>query len=87
MGDDASYLITGGFGGCGLATAAWLADQGARHLVLVGRRGATTRAQQRAVRALRQRGVAVHCAALRWTSPMPHSCVHWSTGSAPSNRR
>jgi acyl transferase domain-containing protein/acyl carrier protein len=36
---DASYLITGGFGGFGLSTATWLAAQGARHLVLVGRSG------------------------------------------------
>jgi len=34
---DASYLITGGFGGLGLATAAWLVGQGARHLALLGR--------------------------------------------------
>ena len=35
---DAAYLITGGLGGLGLETARWLAAQGARHLVLVGRR-------------------------------------------------
>ncbi|MFD7641889.1 SDR family NAD(P)-dependent oxidoreductase [Kitasatospora sp. NPDC059795] len=34
---DASYLITGGLGGVGLATARSLARAGARHLVLVGR--------------------------------------------------
>jgi acyl transferase domain-containing protein/acyl-CoA synthetase (AMP-forming)/AMP-acid ligase II len=34
---DASYLITGGFGALGLATARWLAQQGARRLVLMGR--------------------------------------------------
>lgn len=39
---DASYLITGGFGAFGLATADWLVRAGARHLVLVGRSGATT---------------------------------------------
>ncbi|MFF3226199.1 SDR family NAD(P)-dependent oxidoreductase [Nocardia suismassiliense] len=36
----ASYLVTGGFGAFGLATARWLVRAGARHLVLVGRRGA-----------------------------------------------
>lgn len=35
---DASYLITGGLTGLGLETARWLVEQGARHLVLVGRR-------------------------------------------------
>ncbi|GGM26017.1 type I polyketide synthase [Micromonospora yangpuensis] len=39
---DASYLVTGGLGGLGLTVARWLADQGARHLVLVGRRGIAT---------------------------------------------
>ncbi|GEN10599.1 Acyl transferase domain-containing protein [Myxococcus fulvus] len=34
---DGAYLITGGLGALGLATAAWLVDAGARHLVLVGR--------------------------------------------------
>jgi phthiocerol/phenolphthiocerol synthesis type-I polyketide synthase C len=34
---DATYLITGGTGGLGLTLARWLADQGARHLVLVAR--------------------------------------------------
>ncbi|MFR9753262.1 type I polyketide synthase [Nocardia sp. 004] len=39
---DARYLITGGFGGFGLAVGRWLVDKGARHLTLIGRRGATT---------------------------------------------
>ncbi|MGZ9226513.1 MAG: SDR family NAD(P)-dependent oxidoreductase, partial [Anaerolineales bacterium] len=34
---NASYLITGGFGGLGLVLARWMAENGARHLVLVGR--------------------------------------------------
>jgi acyl transferase domain-containing protein/SAM-dependent methyltransferase len=33
----AAYLITGGRGGLGLATALWLAERGARHLVLLSR--------------------------------------------------
>ncbi len=37
--DDATYLITGGLGGFGLATARWMVEHGARHLVLLGRRG------------------------------------------------
>jgi myxalamid-type polyketide synthase MxaE and MxaD len=36
---DGTYLITGGCGALGLRVAAWLVDRGARHLVLVGRRG------------------------------------------------
>jgi malonyl CoA-acyl carrier protein transacylase len=34
---DRSYLITGGLGDVGLSMARWLAVQGARHLVLLGR--------------------------------------------------
>ena len=35
---NATYLITGGLGGIGLLLANWLAERGARHLVLLGRR-------------------------------------------------
>ena len=35
--EHATYLITGGLGGLGLAVADWLVEEGARHLVLVGR--------------------------------------------------
>jgi acyl transferase domain-containing protein/SAM-dependent methyltransferase/acyl carrier protein/ribosomal protein S18 acetylase RimI-like enzyme len=38
---DAAYLITGGLGGLGLKVARWMAEEGARHLVLLGRRGLT----------------------------------------------
>jgi microcystin synthetase protein McyG len=34
---DACYLVTGGFGGLGLATARWMAGHGARHIALLGR--------------------------------------------------
>jgi len=36
---DAAYLITGGLGGLGLKIARWLAENGAGHIVLTGRRG------------------------------------------------
>jgi len=39
---DATYLVTGGIGGFGLKSAQWLAGLGARHLVLLGRRGLDT---------------------------------------------
>jgi myxalamid-type polyketide synthase MxaB len=38
--DNATYLIAGGSGGLGLKAAEWLVEQGAKHLVLVGRSGA-----------------------------------------------
>ncbi len=43
---DAAYLITGGLGALGLKVAGWLAEQGARHLVLLGRRSPSKTAQQ-----------------------------------------
>jgi len=59
---DASYLVTGGLGGLGLACAAGLADAGARHLVLLGRKGPGPAALQ-AIDSLRARGVTVRLAA------------------------
>ena len=44
---DASYLITGGLGALGLEAAEWLAEQGAGHLVLVGRSEASAEARER----------------------------------------
>ncbi len=42
---DNTYLIAGGMGGIGLLVAQWLVEQGARHLVLMGRTGATDEAR------------------------------------------
>lgn len=53
---DAAYLITGGLGAFGLATATWLAGKGAGTIVLAGRRGADSADQQAAVEALRASG-------------------------------
>ncbi|MCL5996214.1 MAG: type I polyketide synthase [Chloroflexi bacterium] len=43
---DAAYLVTGGLGALGLQVAAWLVKNGARHLVLVGRRAPSAAAQR-----------------------------------------
>jgi phthiocerol/phenolphthiocerol synthesis type-I polyketide synthase D len=71
----ATYLVTGGLGGLGLETARWLADRGARHLMLIGRHvsddahgsdaapGGRGSPQAAAIRELRQRGVEVDCIA------------------------
>ncbi len=55
---DGTYLITGGLGGLGLATARWLAEQGARHLTLLGRR-APAAAAQNAIAAIESLGARV----------------------------
>ncbi len=50
---DASYVITGGLDGLGLAVAEWMADRGARHFALIGRRppGEAARARLAAIEA------------------------------------
>ncbi|WP_433574764.1 type I polyketide synthase [Nocardia brasiliensis] len=55
----ATYLITGGFGGFGLATGRWLVHKGARRLVLIGRSGANNEAARRQLAIWRAGGVAV----------------------------
>jgi phthiocerol/phenolphthiocerol synthesis type-I polyketide synthase A len=74
---DAAYLITGGMGALGLLMAAWLADRGARRLVLAGRTplpprhdwdsdtiDTAVRHKIAAIRALEMRGVSVDAVAL-----------------------
>ena len=55
---EASYLVTGGMRGVGLQVAGWMAEQGARHLVLMGRSGATEPAAA-LIRELEAKGVQV----------------------------
>ncbi|MEL6261458.1 MAG: aminotransferase class I/II-fold pyridoxal phosphate-dependent enzyme [Cyanobacteria bacterium J06626_6] len=43
---EAAYLVTGGLGALGLQVAQWLAEQGARHLILLGRRSPAATAQE-----------------------------------------
>jgi len=56
----ASYLITGGRGGFGLATAEWLVRKGARHLAVIGRSKTTSPDAGASLERLRQNGAAVH---------------------------
>jgi myxalamid-type polyketide synthase MxaB len=58
---DATYLITGGLGGLGLATAQWLVSQGARHLALTGRSQGSEKARAK-VAELERQGVSVRIA-------------------------
>ena len=58
FGRDCTYLITGGYGGIGLLTAEWMIENGAKFLVLVGRKG-TTDASQEAITALEKMGAEI----------------------------
>lgn len=53
---DATYLITGGFGGLGLLVALWMAQNGARHIALLGRHPDTS---SRAVKQVEAAGARV----------------------------
>jgi len=55
---DASYLVTGGLGALGLRVALWLADAGARHIVLAGRQSPKSEARE-IIAQLTLRGVTV----------------------------
>ena len=43
---DATYLVTGGLQGLGLLAAQWLADEGARHLLLAARSAPDAKARE-----------------------------------------
>jgi NAD(P)-dependent dehydrogenase (short-subunit alcohol dehydrogenase family)/acyl carrier protein len=55
----ASYLVTGGLAGFGLAVAQSLVAAGARHLVLASRSGAASHESKQAIAALRRQGAKV----------------------------
>ena len=57
--EDATYLITGGFGGMGLRVALWMVERGARNLVLAGRKGATTDEARHVLQQLERAGAKV----------------------------
>jgi NADPH:quinone reductase-like Zn-dependent oxidoreductase/acyl carrier protein len=54
---DATYIVTGGLEGFGLEAARWLVGRGARHLALLGRRGAATPGAAEALAGLAAAGV------------------------------
>ena len=56
---DATYLVTGGLGGFGLAAARWLVTRGVRRLVLMGRSGAPTPRAEETIAELRAEGADV----------------------------
>ena len=60
---DASYVIVGGTGGLGRYLSIWMAENGARHLVLVSRSGGDPDTVQDLVERLQSKGCqAVICA-------------------------
>ncbi|MDX2205390.1 MAG: SDR family NAD(P)-dependent oxidoreductase [Hyphomicrobiaceae bacterium] len=58
---DATYLVTGGFGGLGLLVGRWLAENGARTIALLGRRPDMSHAGVRAIEAAGARVLPLAC--------------------------
>jgi surfactin synthase thioesterase subunit/NAD(P)-dependent dehydrogenase (short-subunit alcohol dehydrogenase family) len=56
---DRSYLISGGASGFGLEIARWMANRGARHLLLLSRRGCKTAADFAAIEEMREQGAQI----------------------------
>jgi acyl transferase domain-containing protein/surfactin synthase thioesterase subunit/NAD(P)-dependent dehydrogenase (short-subunit alcohol dehydrogenase family) len=56
----ATYIVTGGASGFGLALGEWLADKGARYLLLLSRSGCKSESDWERVADMRQRGVTVN---------------------------
>ena len=84
---DATYLITGGSGGFGLATAQRLARRGARHLLLVSRSGIKDQRSRQAVDRLRAEGVEVIAATADVSNAKElKDCIGGSLASLPPLR-
>ncbi len=85
---DATYLVTGGFGGLGLLVGRWLAECGARHVALLGRHADADSDGVQAIRAAGARvwplqadvadepALAAALAALRTQAPPLRGVVH-----------
>ena len=56
---EATYLISGGFGGLGRCTARWMASRNAKNLILLGRQGAKSTDAQQLLNELTMQGVTV----------------------------
>jgi len=56
---DASYLITGGLGGFGLQVARWMSDNGAGHLALLSRSGASSDEAKQAISEMEASGTKI----------------------------
>ncbi|XP_022090005.1 phthiocerol synthesis polyketide synthase type I PpsC-like isoform X2 [Acanthaster planci] len=57
---NATYIVTGGFGGIGQALSRWLCQNGAKNIVLISRRGANNSAAMRTVSYLKRNKVNLH---------------------------
>ncbi len=59
IGDNETYIVAGGVGGFGFSTAEWLAHNGAKTIVLLGRSGKVNENTQQKIDSLQSQGVAI----------------------------
>ena len=59
MNEHASYVVAGGFGGIGRAILLWMADRGAKNLIVPSNSGPSSQAAQDVVSQLTKRGVRI----------------------------
>ncbi|MCX6040995.1 MAG: SDR family NAD(P)-dependent oxidoreductase, partial [Caldilinea sp.] len=78
---DATYLITGGLGVLGIQAARWLAGQGARSLVLVGRHK-PDRAVRDVLQAIERQGVQIQVVSADVADPVAMQALFASLGSS-----
>jgi polyketide synthase 12/myxalamid-type polyketide synthase MxaB len=79
---DATYLITGGWGGLGLLFAQALVERGARHLMLMGRKAPGSEASE-AIQQMRLRGVDVKAVSCDVADP---SAVEYALAAIPASQ-
>ncbi|MCC7361293.1 MAG: type I polyketide synthase [Anaerolineales bacterium] len=79
---EAAYLVTGATGGIGRALARWLVEQGARHLLLISRRGSAPELEPEWA-ALRDLGAQVHLAAADVADAAALTCALAAPGLPP----
>ncbi|KAI0394195.1 hypothetical protein F5Y17DRAFT_476000 [Xylariaceae sp. FL0594] len=60
---DACYIVTGGLGGLGRSTIRWMGGRGARHLVVLSRRGPDSPGAREFVEAMNAVGIDLHVVA------------------------
>ena len=57
--ENATYVLSGGFGGLGRSMARWMVLRGARHLIILSRKGATTEVAREILKELSGKGCEV----------------------------
>lgn len=57
--DNASYIITGGWGGFGLTTLRWIVKQGAKYIIVFSRSGSPSLSAQHIMKELEESGVQI----------------------------